>query len=51
VGRLFAVVSECCGGRIKATQARALVCEAVVVVRMLFIWVAMRVGGRFRVKE
>jgi hypothetical protein len=23
---LFAVVSECCGGRIKATQARALVC-------------------------
>ena len=26
MGGLFAVVSECCGGRIKATQARALVC-------------------------
>jgi hypothetical protein len=47
VGRLFAVVSECCGGRIKATQARAPVCEAaVVVVRMVLFWVAMRVVGR-----
>ena len=26
MGGLFAVVSECCGGQIKATQARALVC-------------------------